>query len=114
LAFVNAGGMPSLPKASFDGLLNNVISNIDGVMLQIQELQQFMTAHPDADFTVASTNPGPTGYAAGDVANFKSAIADLDQLRTIYQGISSQSTLRGNSNAYDYRTFAKLLISGVH
>lgn len=108
MAFLNAGGMPGLGKGQFDQLMNSVITQLDGVMLQIQEIEVFLAAHPDADFTAAAGGPGPTGYASGDVTNFKSAFSDLDQLRTIYQGSANLSV------AKDFRTFAKLLSSLVH
>lgn len=108
MAFLNAGGMPGLGKGQFDSLMNAVITQLDGVMLQIQEIEVFLAAHPDADFTAAAGGPGPTGYASGDVTNFKSAFSDLDQLRTIYQGSANLSV------AKDFRTFAKLLSSLVH
>lgn len=108
MAFVNAGGMTALTKAAFDSLMNGVIQNLDGAMLQVQEIEAFLTAHPDADFTALAGGPGPTGYAAGDVTNFKSAFSDLDQLRTIYQGLATLGT------AKDFRTFAKLIATLVH
>lgn len=108
MAFVNAGGMPGLGKGQFDSLMNSVITSLDGVLLQVQEVQAFLAAHPDADFTAGAGGPGPTGYAAGDVANFKSAFSDLDQLRTIYQGGANLLV------AKDFRAFSKLLITGVH
>lgn len=114
MAFVNAGGMPALGKGQFDSLMNGIIQSLDGAFNQIQEIEAFLAAHPDADFTAGAGGPGPTGYASGDVSNFKSAFADLDQLRTLYQGVQSQNTARGNNTAYDYRTFAKLIATLVH
>ena len=115
MAFLGAGGIATLSKTQFDALINNVIQNLDGALLQAQQIQKFLTAHPDADFEAAS-GPGPTGYdaVAHPIATVKSAFGDLDELRKIYQGISSQSTLRGNSNAYDYTTFPKLIASLIH
>lgn len=107
MAFVNAGGMPALTKAVLDSQMNSIIQNLDGVMGEIQAMEAFFTAHPDTDFT-AVTGPGPVGYAAGDVTNFKSAFSDLDQLRTIYQGSATLGT------AKDFRTFAKLIATLVH
>jgi hypothetical protein len=108
MAFVNAGGMPSLTKGQFDNQMNGIIQALDGAFNQVQQLEAFLAAHPDADFTAAAGGPGPTGYAAGDVTNFKSAFSDLDQLRTIYQGSANLGT------AKDFRTFAKLIATLVH
>lgn len=113
MAFVNAGGIPALGKGQFDSLMNGVIQNLDGAFAQIQAIQVFLAAHPDADFTAAAGGPGPTGYASGDVTNFKSAFSELDELRKIYTGAGNQHTLRGDAS-YDYRTFAKLIATLVH
>jgi hypothetical protein len=108
MAFINAGGIPALTKGQFDAQMNGIIQALDGAFSQVQALEAFLTAHPDADFTAAAGGPGPTGYAAGDVTNFKSAFSDLDQLRTIYQGSANLLV------AKDFRTFAKLIATLVH
>ena len=43
------------------------------------------------------------GYSAGEVAQLRSAVGDMDQLRTIYEGGAALAV------AKDFRTFAKLL-----
>ena len=108
MAFVNAGGIASLSKAGFDSLMNGVIENIDGSLLQAQAIQAFLLANPDANFTAAAGGPGPTGYAAGDVSTFKSAFSDMDQLRQIYQGLATLGT------AKDFRSFTKLIATLIH
>jgi hypothetical protein len=108
MAFVNAGGIPALGKGQFDSLMNGVIQNIDGSLNQAHQIQTFLLAHPDADFTAAAGGPGPTGYASGDVTNFKSAFSDMEQLYQIY--IGAQNLLV----AKDFRTFTKLIASLVH
>ena len=107
MAFTNAGGIATLGKPQFDALMNAVIQNLDGALGQVQQIQAFLAAHLDADFT-AVTGSGPTGYASGDIATVKSAFSDLDQLRTIYQGSANLSV------AKDFRTFAKLIATLVH
>lgn len=47
------------------------------------------------------------GYNQGEVNTLRSAMADLDQLRTVYEGTATRTP------AYDYRTFAKLLVGVV-
>jgi hypothetical protein len=106
MAFAGAGTTNTLTKATFDNVMGNIINALDGAFSQVQEIQTFFAAHPDADFTAAAGGPGPTGYAAGDVTTMKSAYTDLDQLRTIYQGTANLVV------AKDFRTFAKL-ISGT-
>ena len=107
MAFAGAGGIATLGKPQFDSLVNSIIQNLDGALAQVQQVQAFLAAHPDADFT-AGTGPGPTGYASGDIATLKSAFSDLDQLRTIYQGSATLGT------AKDFRAFAKLIASLIH
>lgn len=109
MAFAGAGTTNTLTKASFDSSMGSIISNLDAAFNQIQELETFFAAHPDADFTATAGGPGPTGYVQADVTTMKSAYSDLDHLRQIYQGVSSQNTIQGNNNAYDFRTFAKLI-----
>ena len=108
MSFAGAGGFASLTKSQFDALMNQVIQNLDQAFLQVQQIQTIMAAHVDADFTAANTNPGPTGYAAGDVTTMKSAFSDLDLLRTVYQGTATQGTIK------DFRAFAKLISTLVH
>jgi len=115
MAFANAGGTGTLTKGQLDAQMSNIFNALDALFAQVQATQAFFVANVDANFTAGAGGPGPTGYASGDVTTMKSAMSDLDQLRQIYQGGSSQSTLRGNSNAYDYRTFTKLLWgTGAH
>lgn len=106
--FTNAGGFATLTKPQFDALMNQVIQQIDQVMGQVQAIEAIFAAHPDADFTAANTNPGPTGYAQADVTTMKSAFSDLDQLRTIYQGLATLGSTK------DFRAFAKLVSTLVH
>lgn len=108
MAFVNAGGIPALGKGQFDSLMGGVATNIDGGTLQSHQVQTFLLAHPDPDFTAAAGGPGPTGYASGDVTNFKSAYSDLEQFYQIYIGAQNLAV------AKDFRTFVKLIIVGVH
>jgi hypothetical protein len=52
------------------------------------------------------TDPDLTGlgYTAGEVATLRSATADMDQLRTIYEGLVNLGS------AKDFRTFTKLVV----
>jgi hypothetical protein len=103
MAFSGAGTTNQLTKSSLDNSLGSIISALDGAFAQIQAMEAFFAAHPDADFTAAAGGPGPTGYASGDVSTMKSAYSDLDQLRTIYQGTANLVV------AKDFRAFAKLI-----
>jgi hypothetical protein len=52
---------------------------------------------PDADFIAQG------GYVQADLNTLRSAIGDMDQLRSVYQGASAVATPK------DFRTFAKLM-----
>lgn len=43
------------------------------------------------------------GYSAGEVATLRSAVADMDELRRVYEGLATVAV------AKDFRAFAKLL-----
>jgi hypothetical protein len=44
------------------------------------------------------------GFVQAEVDQIRSAMTDLDQLRTVFEGTGTRTP------AYDYRTFAKLMI----
>lgn len=87
-----AGLVPS--KNQLDTTMGSIALSLNEVMTQIHQMQEYLAAQADADLEAQF------GYSAQDVANFKSAFADLDQLRTIYEGAASLSA------AKDFRAFA--------
>jgi hypothetical protein len=64
----------------------------------IDRFGDFLDGMPDADLEAA-----PYNYTGTEVAQLKSAIADLRTLAGIYRGTDTAAT------AYDFQTFAKLL-----
>jgi hypothetical protein len=101
-----AGLTATLTKPSFDAQIGNIVTQLDGVMLQIQQVRNYIVG---AGGGLSGLEGAPLSYSVGDATAVFNTFADLDQLRQIYQGIASQNTLRGNNTAYDYRTNAGLI-----
>ena len=90
----------STTKADIDAQAGNVALQVREALRAVQLLQVWLAATPDVTLTSA-----PYNYTSDEVAQLKSAFTDLDKLRTIYEGTATQSS------TYDFRTFAKLLVS---
>ena len=84
-------------KADIDAQAGNTALTVREAFRTVQVFQAWLLTQPDANLTAL-------GYTSGEVANLKSAFTDLDKLRTIYEGTATQTP------AYDFRTFAKLLV----
>lgn len=84
-------------KATINNRIGGLSQQIDRSMLAIQQFKAWMDSLSDA--TLISTY----GYVQADLDVIRSAVADLDQLRTIYQGAV------GLASPKDFRTFDKLL-----
>lgn len=93
-----AAGYPRA-RADIDQRAGTLAITLRNVFDEIDRFKSFLDATPDADLEAA-----PISYSPTDVAQLKSAFTDLALLGAIYRGESSAST------AYDYRTFAKLLV----
>lgn len=65
---------------------------------EVDRFKAFLDTIPDADLEAA-----PFNYSAADVAQLKSAFADLTLLGRIYRGEEASEV------AYDFQTFAKQL-----
>lgn len=70
------------------------LQTLDRTFLQIQQLNTFLLTIPDATLTSLY------GFVQADVNVLRSALNDIEQLRTIYQGSVNLPT------AKDFRTFA--------
>jgi len=104
MAFPSAGGFASYTKPQLDSYLNGLAAQWNGAMVGLNAMRNFLTAHPDADFTAVSSNPGPTGYTAGDITIVKSAfLTDAGAAYDIYAGAATLGTAR------DFRAFLKQL-----
>lgn len=85
-------------KGNIDAISGQLVNDLEYVFSRIEKMQTWLLATPDATLTAA-----PYSYTSGEVAQLKSAYADLMQLITIYRGSTNLSV------AKDFRTFAKLL-----
>lgn len=90
-----AVGLPT-NKLDIDAKTGSIAVRLRDVFQEIQYTQAWLSSQADADLTAL-------GYTSAEVATLKSAMADLDQLRTIFIGNASLAT------AKDFRTFAKRL-----
>lgn len=84
-------------KNTINGRIGALSQQVDAAFLRIQQFKVWMDSLSDA--TLISTY----GYGQADLDVIRSAVADLDQLRTIYQGTVNLAV------AKDFRTFDKLL-----
>lgn len=84
-------------KTDLDGTMGGIAKSLNQVFDQVRQMEAWLASQADADLEANY------GYTAQEVANFKSAFGDLDQLRTIYEGGAPLGT------AKDFRTFARLI-----
>lgn len=83
-------------KAEIDSAAATCALQMRETFAAVARLQTYLAATADATLV-------GLGYTSGEVATLKSAIADLNQLRTIYEGTANLAS------AKDFRTFAKQL-----
>lgn len=91
-----AVGFPT-SKNDIDGRAGRIALDIRDGLAAAAGLKAWLDTQPDANLTAL-------GYTTGEVAILKSAMADLNQLNSIYTGAANLAT------AKDFRTFAKLLL----
>lgn len=84
----------ALTKASVDATVGDAAQALNRAFLDVEAAQVFLLGYEDAALEAL-------GYTAEEVATLKSAIADLDRLRLVYEGFETVAT------AYDFRTFAR-------
>jgi hypothetical protein len=101
-----AGLTANITQPSFNAQVGSIVAGLDGLFVQVGQTRAWIIG---AGGGLSGLEGAPLSYAVADATNVFNTFADLDQLRQIYQGLSSQSTLRGNSNAYDYRTNGSLI-----
>lgn len=91
---MSAGYNADLTKRIIDQAAGKVAQDVNAAMTEIQAFKDYLDGQVDADLTAL-------GYSAGDVANLRSALADLSQLRTIYLGTAALAAVK------DFRVFAR-------
>jgi hypothetical protein len=101
-----------LTQSGFNAQIGSMAAALDGVMTQWHQMRAYIIA---AGGGLAGLQAAPLSLTTNDATVVFNSAADLEQLYQIYIGAASQSTLRGNSNSYDYRTNAGLLAgTNVH
>lgn len=83
-------------KAAIDARLGAAALAVNEALLNVKALKFWLDSKTQSDLT-------GLGYTTGEYAQIVSALADLDQLRTLYEGSASLASPK------DFRTFAKLL-----
>jgi hypothetical protein len=87
----------ALDKAQNNAVAGGLCHDVDRLLLRIMQYKAWLDTVPDSDFITQG------GYVQADLDILRSAISDMDQLRSVYQGLSAVAT------AKDFRTFAKLM-----
>jgi hypothetical protein len=90
-----AVGLPT-NKLDIDSKAGSIAVRLRDLFTEIQYTAAWAAGMPDNDLVAL-------GYTSGEVAVLKSALADLEQLRTIYNGSANLA------NAKDFKAFAKQL-----
>lgn len=85
-----------LARADIDYKIGQVSLAANLAFENIRQMQAWLAGQTDAVLEAA-----PFGYTAGEVAVIKSAFANLDQLRTIYEGSAALAAPQ------DFRVFAR-------
>src|SRR5262245_51418796 len=91
-AGLNAG----LTKATIDVTIGEACQALNIAFINVGNAAAFLAPAQDADLVAL-------GYTPEDVATLRSAVADLEQLRTVYLGEAAVSP------AKDFTTFAQRL-----
>lgn len=84
-------------QAEFNELIGGIARDVNVVMNRIKDVKIYLDQH------TAGALDTLYSYTAGEGAEIKSAYADLDELRTVYEGLATLAV------AKDFRTFAKRL-----
>lgn len=84
----------ALTKQSVDATIGDAAQALNIAFIDVEAAQVFLAGFQSADLETL-------GYTPDEVATLKSAIADLDRLRLVYEGLETVAT------AYDFRTFAR-------
>lgn len=84
----------ALTKQSIDVTCGDAAQALNIAFDNVQSAKQFLDVAQDAELEAM-------GYTATDVATIRSALADLDQLRRIFEGLEALAAPK------DFRTFAQ-------
>lgn len=85
----------NIDRSQINANAAQIAKDLDKIFIRAQELNTFLLGYPDgnliADF----------GYVQADINVLKSAMADVDALRLVYQGTNPQVSVK------DFRLFLK-------
>lgn len=88
--------LTAINPANNTSVAGGMAHDLDRLFLRIQSYKAWLDTLQDSDLTTA-------GYLQADVNVLRSAVLDMDNLRQLYQGLTTQGT------THDFRTFAKQL-----
>ena|SRR5438309_890352 len=110
MAFAGAGGLATYNKAQYDSYVGGLISSYWQIVANIAAVKAFNDAHNDTEFQ-AAPGPGVFGPVGYDTAinTLKGAVNEIAELGVIGRGEQSQSAIRLNTNAHDYRVTCRLV-----
>ena len=83
-------------KTDIDSKAGGLAVQLRNVLAEASNLKLWLDSAPDQDLV-------DRGYELGEIAQLRSAVADLDKLNQIYLGQTNQAS------TYDFRSFAKVL-----
>lgn len=87
----------SVTKADVNSAVGVCARTMFSAVQQIRQHKTWLDTQTDANLIAL-------GFVQAEVDQIRSAMTDLDKLRTIFEGTATQAS------TYDFRTFAKLMI----
>jgi hypothetical protein len=87
-----------IARADVDAAAGSLALQLNVTMKSIGDLKAWLDTQTDPNLIALAGNPS---YTQADVNLLRSAVGDLEQLRTIYQGTVALAVPK------DFRTFAK-------
>ena len=85
----------STNAASINAQVAGIARELDRIFLRAEQMKAWLDTLSDAQLIALY------GYVQGDIDVLRSAVADMNILRTVYEGAATQGSLK------DFRTFAK-------
>lgn len=85
----------NLDRGQINAQAVQIAKDLDRIFIRAQELNTFLVGYPDGNLI------SDFGYVQGDINILKSALADVDALRLVYQGTNPQTSVK------DFRLFLK-------
>lgn len=96
-------GLP-VGKSDLDFAVGRAAQAVANAFVQVKALKAYLDTKTTADLQGLERAAGAVAYTDTEVAAMKSAVNDLDQLRTIYEGAAPLPV------AKDFRAFVRQVI----